>query len=84
MDNFNYAGWLRDLSFNSMSQVTADRLYQAGDEIERLRKENAELLALVPLLIEIRATFEMWKDVAPAVSLCADIDKAIARVKGAE
>ena len=57
---------------------------QLRTEIERLRKERDELLALVPLLIEIRATFEMWKDIATAVSLCADIDKAIAKVKGCE
>ena len=33
------------------------------------------------LLAEARRTFEMWKDVAPAVSLCADIDAAIAKSK---
>jgi hypothetical protein len=32
------------------------------------------------LLREARTTLEMWKDVAPAVSLCADIDKALAGV----
>lgn len=32
----------------------------------------------VPLLHEARATLKMWKDVAPAVSLCADIDKFFA------
>lgn len=46
---------------------------------------NARLIAAAPclleLLIEARATFEMWKDVAPAISLCADIDRAIARAK---
>ena len=30
------------------------------------------------LLVEARATLEMWKDVAPAVSLCSDIDVALA------
>ena len=30
------------------------------------------------LLKECRTTLEMWKDVAPAVSLCADIDAALA------
>jgi uncharacterized protein with PIN domain len=30
------------------------------------------------LLVEARATLEMWKDVAPAVSLCRDIDRALA------
>lgn len=33
---------------------------------------------IVMLLREARATLEMWKDVAPAVSLCADIDAALA------
>lgn len=30
------------------------------------------------LLREARAVLETWKDVAPAVSLCADIDKVLA------
>lgn len=32
---------------------------------------------ILALLREARTTLEMWKDVAPAVSLCADIDAAI-------
>lgn len=44
---------------------------------------NARLISAAPellsLLKEARSTLEMWKDVAPAVSLCADIDKAIAK-----
>ncbi|AST86248.1 hypothetical protein CIG66_07130 [Ralstonia pseudosolanacearum] len=48
---------------------------------------NARLIAAAPellaLLKEARATLEMWKDVAPAVSLCADIDVAIAKATGA-
>ena len=47
---------------------------------------NARLIAAAPdllrLLKEARRTLEMWKDVAPAVSLCADIDAAIARATG--
>lgn len=47
---------------------------------------NARLIAAAPellsLLKEARSTLEMWKDVAPAVSLCADIDKAIAQATG--
>ena len=47
---------------------------------------NPALLAAAPDLLrylkEARRTLEMWKDVAPAVSLCADIDAAIARATG--
>lgn len=47
---------------------------------------NARLIAAAPelltLLEEARMTLEMWKDVAPTVSLCADIDAVIAKVKG--
>ena len=47
---------------------------------------NARLIAAAPdllrLLKEARLTLEMWKDVAPAVSLCADIDAAIAKATG--
>ena len=47
---------------------------------------NARLIAAAPDLLrylkEARRTLEMWKDVAPAVSLCADIDAAIARATG--
>ena len=39
---------------------------------------------IVALLREARATLEMWKDVAPAVSLCADIDKALSRTRAAD
>lgn len=49
---------------------------------------NGRLIAASPelfaLLAEARVTFEMWKDVAPAVSLCADIDKLLQKVKGEE
>lgn len=34
---------------------------------------------ILGLLGEARKTLEMWKDVAPAISLCADIDQAIAK-----
>lgn len=36
---------------------------------------------LIELLREARRTFEMWKDVAPAISLCADIDAKLATLK---
>jgi hypothetical protein len=38
---------------------------------------------ILHLLREARATLGMWKDVAPAVSLCADIDTAMAAQEGA-
>ncbi len=44
-----------------------------------LMQEAPNLLAM---LEEARRTLEMWKDVAPALSLCADIDKAIAKARG--
>ena len=47
---------------------------------------DAYLRAAAPDLLrylkEARRTLEMWKDVAPAASLCADIDAAIARATG--
>lgn len=47
---------------------------------------DAYLRAAAPDLLrylkEARRTLEMWKDVAPAVSLCADIDAAVARATG--
>ena len=47
---------------------------------------NARLIAAAPDLLrylkEARRTLEMWRDVAPAVSLCADIDAAIAKATG--
>ena len=93
MDNFNYAGWLRDLSFNSMSQMTADRMYQAADEIERLRKERDELLAaLVNSRDALQLASEEMVDgpivdtiwYGPAETLFDYMDAAIAKVKGAE
>lgn len=38
---------------------------------------------IIALLREARYTLETWKDVVPAVSLCADIDKALARASAA-
>lgn len=50
-------------------------------------KANARLIAAAPELLQIlreaRATFEMWKDVAPAKSLCADIDSLISKIEKA-
>jgi hypothetical protein len=38
---------------------------------------------IIALLREARSTLEMWKDVAPAISLCRDIDAALAQKGGA-
>lgn len=46
-------------------------------EMERHRKTWRQLEQVMGLLREARTTLEMWKDVAPAVSLCADIDAAL-------
>jgi len=40
-------------------------------------KEKERADRIEALLREARATLEMWKDVAPAVSLCADIDTVL-------
>jgi hypothetical protein len=50
----------------------APKLYTAA------AKPDAEL---VELLRECRDTFEMWKDVAPAISLCADLDAKLAELR---
>lgn len=42
------------------------------------RAQRDELILLIK---ECRATFEMWKDVAPAISLCKDLDAAIAKAE---
>lgn len=55
--------------------VISDLKQQVRDA-ERVRDD------LLRYLKEARRTLEMWKDVAPAVSLCADIDAAIARATG--
>jgi hypothetical protein len=45
---------------------------------DQVAEPDAEL---VSLLRECRTTFEMWKDVAPAVSLCKDLDAKLAILK---
>ena len=61
-------------------------VYPMPDENPEEHEANMRLIAAAPdllrYLIEARRTLEMWKDVAPAVSLCADIDAAIARATG--
>lgn len=72
---------LNDDGYNRFSALVQDA-HTPVDELEA----NARLIAAAPellsLLKEARSTLEMWKDVAPAVSLCADIDKAIAKARG--
>ena len=61
-------------------------VYPMEDEHPEEHAANMRLIAAAPDLLrylkEARRTLEMWKDVAPAVSLCADIDAAIARATG--
>ena len=61
-------------------------VYPTPDENPEEHAANMRLIAAAPDLLrylkEARRTLEMWKDVAPAVSLCADIDAAIARATG--
>lgn len=54
-------------------------------EEARARATNAEALAREAggLLVESRATHEMWKDVAPAYSLSKDIDKMLTKLRAA-
>lgn len=64
---------MSDLS--SMRKLLAARASQPATPAQ-------DAAATVPrmreLLAEARTTLEMWKDVAPAISLCADIDKVLA------
>ena len=68
------------------NEVVAQAQQVYGDHNHKIRRGNARLIAAAPDLLrylkEARRTLEMWKDVAPAVSLCADIDAAIARATG--
>jgi hypothetical protein len=43
-------------------------------------KRDEVIFKALGLLKEARLALEMWKDVAPAVSLCADIDKVLAKL----
>lgn len=45
---------------------------------EAKREASTEQSDVARLLSEARAVLETWKDVVPAVSLCADIDKVLA------
>jgi len=62
------------------------RVYVDSHYRNREMKEIRRLLAgpvvdCLRLLVEARATLEMWDDVAPSVSLCADIDAALASLE---
>ena len=63
----------------SLGAVQPEEVAELLDRLEAAEKERDALLSL---LKEARSTLEMWKDVAPAVSLCADIDAAIAKATG--
>lgn len=65
-------------------RVYVDSAYRNREMKEVRRLLAGPLLECVKLLIEARATLEMWKDVAPSVSLCADIDKAISNLETAK
>ena len=66
-------------SWLCMSRPIRKSLEELKAEADREAKQCDELLRL---LKEARRTLEMRKDLAPAVSLCADIDAAIARATG--
>lgn len=56
-----------------------DREYQAAEAaLDAWNCRTDQHNRVLYLLREARATLEMWKDVMPAVSLCADIDAALA------
>lgn len=64
--------------------IEADRDTKAAVIAELKAGRDAALKqveGLRALLAECRSTFEMWKDVAPAVSLCADLDAALTETK---
>ncbi len=66
-------------SWLCMSRPILQSMKELKAEADREAKQCDDLLRL---LKEARRTLEMWKDVAAAVSLCADIDAAIARATG--
>lgn len=93
-ENTSQPGWHeweelkpRDPSQSMEERVREMQSYIDGGAWYELRPlythPEASAPGLINLLREARATLEMWKDVAPAVSLCADIDKALTRASAA-
>ena len=68
------------MSFMDKAKI-GDRLYLHPPAPSAVDVENFKLKSL---LTEARATLEMWKDVAPAVSLCADIDAMLSTARSEE
>lgn len=84
MEHYTAQGW----RVTSLYVCPPPELVGLLEIIERVREFEAaeagpligalaEVARLSALLSETRATLSMWKDIAPAVSLCADIDKAL-------
>jgi len=74
-------GWsqtIRDYFDASLAVAHAEGRRSALEELHpQWLKEKERADRAKALLREARATLEMWKDVAPAVSLCADIDACL-------
>ena len=73
---------LKTSDLNELSQLWLAAKQAGADAATADRRLIAAAPDLLRYLKEARRTLEMWKDVAPAVSLCADIDAAIARATG--
>lgn len=67
------------------TMVGGDAIHGSASAVDDW-SQDASLIAAAPdllyLLTEARMTLEMWKDVAPAISLCAEIDRAISKARG--
>ena len=62
-------------TFPGRKYFTAEQ-YRQGQR-DAVAADRAKVSRAMGLLREARAALETWKDVAPAVSLCADIDKVL-------
>lgn len=71
---------------NDWVEIWTDKWCEGDGLTEEAMEANANLMLSAPdllaRLIEARAVLETWKDVVPAVTLCADIDADIARATG--